>query len=101
MRGLPIWCRSLGCAGSEILGINYRETPDWGAKAKELTGGAGVDLVVEVGGAGTRKQSLHEAHHATMECLGEMIWQSQRSGLPPDGHQYLDCVRRRATLNPG
>jgi hypothetical protein len=32
-----------------------------------------------------------------MDCLGEMIWQSQRSGLPPDGHQYLDCVRRRAT----
>ena len=44
-----------------------------------------------------RKQSLHDAHHATMECLGEMIWQSQRSGLPPDGHQYLDCVRRKAT----
>ncbi len=21
-----------------------------------------------------------------MECLGEMIWASQRSGLPPDGH---------------
>ncbi|HYP34184.1 MAG TPA: DUF1841 family protein, partial [Burkholderiaceae bacterium] len=39
----------------------------------------------------------HDAHHAAMECLGEMIWQSQRSGLPPDGHQYLDCVRRKAT----
>jgi Domain of unknown function (DUF1841) len=32
-----------------------------------------------------------------MECLGEMIWASQRSGLPPDGQQYLECVRRRAT----
>ncbi|MEA2562957.1 MAG: hypothetical protein QOH06_4461 [Acidobacteriota bacterium] len=39
-------------------GINYRETPDWGARAKELTGGVGVDLVVEVGGAGTLDQSL-------------------------------------------
>jgi len=39
-------------------GINYRETPDWGAKVKELTGGTGVDRVVEVGGAGTLKQSL-------------------------------------------
>ena len=39
-------------------GINYRETPDWGARAKELTGGLGVDLVVEVGGAGTLDQSL-------------------------------------------
>ena len=41
--------------------------------------------------------SAHEAHHGIMECLGEMIWASQRSGLPPDGLAYLDCVRRRAT----
>jgi NADPH:quinone reductase-like Zn-dependent oxidoreductase len=38
--------------------INYRETPDWGAKAKELTGGAGVDHVVEVAGPASMKQSL-------------------------------------------
>ena len=44
-----------------------------------------------------RRQSLHEAHHEVMECLGEMIWQSQRSGLPPDGAAYLEAVRRRAT----
>ncbi|MBL8333530.1 MAG: DUF1841 family protein [Rubrivivax sp.] len=44
-----------------------------------------------------RRNSLHEAHHEVMECLGEMIWASQRSGLPPDGHAYLDAVRRRAT----
>ena len=44
-----------------------------------------------------RRQSLHAAHHEVMECLGEMIWASQRSGLPPDGAAYLDCVRRRAT----
>ncbi|MGS0754592.1 DUF1841 family protein [Roseateles sp. GG27B] len=44
-----------------------------------------------------RRNSLHEAHHAAMDCLGEMIWTSQRSGLPPDGHQYLDCARKKAT----
>lgn len=44
-----------------------------------------------------RRGSLHEAHHEVMECLGEMIWASQRSGLPPDGHSYIDAVRRRAT----
>ncbi len=43
-----------------------------------------------------QRQSLHVAHHEVMECLGEMIWRSQRSGLPPDGQAYLDCVRRRA-----
>ncbi|HWP18041.1 MAG TPA: DUF1841 family protein [Burkholderiaceae bacterium] len=44
-----------------------------------------------------RLGSTHEAHHQIMECLGEMIWQSQRAGLPPDGEAYIDCVRRRAT----
>ena len=44
-----------------------------------------------------RRNSMHEAHHEVMECLGEMIWTSQRSGLPPDGLGYLVAVRRRAT----
>ena len=44
-----------------------------------------------------RRGSLHAAQHEVMECLGEMIWASQRSGLPPDGEKYLECVRRRAT----
>lgn len=43
-----------------------------------------------------RLGSAHEAHHQMMECLGEMIWASQRSGLPPDGQAYLECVQRRA-----
>lgn len=38
--------------------INYKETPAWGMKALELTGGAGVDCVVEIGGAGTLDQSM-------------------------------------------
>ncbi len=44
-----------------------------------------------------RRNSLHAAHHEVMECLGEMIWASQRSGLPPDGQAYIEAVRRRAT----
>ena len=44
-----------------------------------------------------RLGSLHEAHHRMMDCLGEMIWASQRSGQPPDGFAYLDCVRRQAS----
>ena len=56
---------------------------------------SGIRQAVELLAA--RRQSLHDAHHAAMDCLGEMIWQSQRSGQPPDGHHYLDCVRRKAT----
>jgi len=44
-----------------------------------------------------RLDSLHDAHHAVMECLGQMIWESQRSGRPPDGDAYVGCVQRRAT----
>ncbi len=39
-------------------GINYRSNPDWEKKVVELTGGVGVDHVVEVGGAGTLPRSL-------------------------------------------
>jgi len=55
----------------------------------------GIRQAVELLAA--RRGSLHEAHHEVMECLGEMIWESQRSGLPPDGIAYLDRVRQRAT----
>lgn len=44
-----------------------------------------------------RKQDLHEAHHTAMDCLGRMIWESQRAGRPPDGAMYIDCVQRAAT----
>ena len=44
-----------------------------------------------------RRSALHPAHHEVMECLGEMIWASQRSGLPPDGLAYIDAVRQRAS----
>ena len=37
--------------------INYKTTPDWGKKARELTR-HGVDLVVEVGGVGTLNESI-------------------------------------------
>jgi NADPH:quinone reductase-like Zn-dependent oxidoreductase len=39
--------------------INYRSTPDWDREALRLTGGAGVDMVVEVGGAGTLAKSVN------------------------------------------
>lgn len=38
--------------------INYRTTPDWGRRVKELTGGRGADLVIEVGGPATIGEAL-------------------------------------------
>lgn len=37
----------------------------------------------------------HAAQHAVVECLGEVLWQAQRLGGPPDGALYVDCLRRR------
>ena len=56
----------------------------------------GIKQAVELLSA--RRGSAHDAQHEVMECLGEMIWQSQRSGTPPDGDRYIECVRQRATL---
>ncbi|MBK6659484.1 MAG: NAD(P)-dependent alcohol dehydrogenase [Proteobacteria bacterium] len=47
----------LAALGADHL-IDYRQTPEWGVKARELTGGKGVDVVVEIGGAGTLAQSI-------------------------------------------
>lgn len=55
----------------------------------------GIRQAVELLAA--RRQSLHDAHHDAMDCLGRMIWESQRSGRPPDGQAYIDAVQRHAT----
>jgi NADPH:quinone reductase-like Zn-dependent oxidoreductase len=38
--------------------VNYRQQPEWSAAVKDLTGGEGVDHVIEVGGPGTLAQSI-------------------------------------------
>jgi NADPH:quinone reductase-like Zn-dependent oxidoreductase len=38
--------------------INYRTTPDWHLAVRALTGGRGVDQVVEIGGGGTLERSI-------------------------------------------
>lgn len=47
----------LKALGADHL-INYKETPAWGPAVLGLTGGVGVDHVVEIGGAGTLDQSM-------------------------------------------
>ena len=57
----------------------------------------GIRQAVELLAA--RRGQLHDAHHEAMDCLGRMIWESQRAGRPPDGAAYIDCVQRRATTD--
>src|SRR5262249_29428562 len=46
-----------GVGGAGV--INYKNTPDWGQKARGVTNGIGVDHIVEVGGPGTLARSLN------------------------------------------
>ncbi|MES2980097.1 MAG: DUF1841 family protein [Pseudomonadota bacterium] len=55
----------------------------------------GIRQAVELLAA--KRNSLHAAHHEAMDCLGQMVWESQRAGRPPDGAAYIECVQRRAT----
>jgi hypothetical protein len=55
----------------------------------------GIRQAVELLAA--KRNSLHDAHHEVMECLGAMLWESQRSGRPPDGQAYIAAVQRLAT----
>ncbi len=55
----------------------------------------GIRQAVEL--LAVRRGSLMAAHHEAMECLGQMMWESQRGGQPPDGEAYVSCVQRRAT----
>jgi len=36
----------------------------------------------------------HEAEHKMMDCLGETLWQAQKTGQLPDDKQYLACLQQ-------
>jgi hypothetical protein len=38
----------------------------------------------------------HEAEHRIMDCLARFLWESQRTGLPPDERAYVECLERLA-----
>jgi Domain of unknown function (DUF1841) len=42
-----------------------------------------------------KHKSEHDAQHAMMECLGEMMWQAQRNHTAPDVVVYLTCLERQ------
>jgi NADPH:quinone reductase-like Zn-dependent oxidoreductase len=58
------------------VGINYLQVPEWGAEVRKLTGGDGVDLVLEVGGEKTVAQSL-----ASVRMQGAVLVIGGVSGL--------------------
>jgi alcohol dehydrogenase len=77
----------LKALGAEEV-INYKKTPNWGEAVKALTGGRGVDRVIEVGGAATLHQSLQAiAPGGEIALIGVLT----KTGKPID---FSDLVAR-------
>ena len=70
--------RRLEALGADRV-INYREDAEWGRTVRALTQGRGVDHVVEVGGAGTLRQSIRAVRvGGTVSLIGVL------AGAKPD-----------------
>ncbi len=64
-------------------GINYKSNPDWEKEVRELTGKRGVDLIVEVGGAGTLPRSLKAVRTGgTISLIGVLAGGGEFNPLP-------------------
>jgi NADPH:quinone reductase-like Zn-dependent oxidoreductase len=54
----PERCASLRQMGADAV-IDYKADPDWNVAVRDLTGGMGADLVLDIGGAETVERSLN------------------------------------------
>ena len=39
-------------------------------------------------------ESEHETQHRIMECLGQVMWESQREGLPLSPEKYIEALQK-------
>jgi NADPH:quinone reductase-like Zn-dependent oxidoreductase len=64
-------------------GINYKATPEWDKRARQLTGEVGVDHIVEVGGAGTLGRSLRAVRlEGRISLIGVLAGAGEVNPLP-------------------
>jgi NADPH:quinone reductase-like Zn-dependent oxidoreductase len=72
-------------------GVNYRDVPEWHDAVLSLTGGRGVDHVVEVGGSGTLARSLQAVRlGGSVHLIGVLTGQAEIDPAP--------ILRRNVTL---
>jgi len=93
-------------------GIGREWTPEQGQENPFLHMGMHITIREQI--AVDRPSGIREAHaqlsktrgntmraeHEIMEILGEVLWNAQRQGRPPDEAGYLERVRRLAGLAP-
>lgn len=73
--------------------INYKSTPDWEKEVLEITGGEGVDNVIEVGGAGTLEKSI-----TSTKVSGRISLIGVLSGQPEQNPSPVMIMLKRLTL---
>ena len=42
----------------------------------------------------SKSNSIHDAEHRMMECLGQILWEAQRSNSVPDDDKYLEFLNK-------
>lgn len=87
--------RAMGASAT----VNYRTTPEWQEEVIRLTGGAGVDLVVEVGGQDTLARSLKAtASGGTVVVVGRV---SGGGGVSIEPGTLIGGAKRLAGITVG
>ena len=79
------------------LGVNYRTFPNWEARVRELTGGQGVDLVIE--NAATLRQSVQATRYGGTVAVIGMLAVLAPGESPPNG-DLTDFLRFGVTVTP-
>lgn len=101
--------RRLGAWGQ----ISYRHDPDWGRLARRLTGGVGVDLVIEVGGAGTLAESCRairpggrisligvlSGHRSEIDILPIVMQNVRVQGILVGSREHFEAMCRAIDLH--
>lgn len=73
--------------------INYKETPEWGAKAREITGGIGVDHILEVAGPTSMRQNIKAIKTSGIITIIGYVGGTKDKTEP----SFLECLRHLFT----
>lgn len=92
---------------NEEVALNLEVNPDFGETNPFLHMGMHIAIKEQVQSdrppgirqlyhnlCGRRIQDRHEVEHKMMECLGGIMWKSQRAGRLPDENEYLECIKK-------
>ncbi|KZZ96472.1 Alcohol dehydrogenase superfamily, zinc-type [Beauveria brongniartii RCEF 3172] len=82
---------SLRALGADHI-INYKENPEWGAEARKITGGVGVDHIVEVVGPKSMAQGLKAIKVGGVISIIGFV-----GGGAEDQPGFLDCLTNLCT----